>query len=551
MDTSKAIRVAVAANYTIRPVKNAMFYWAKKTGYALETDFSESYDVIAQLLDNRSNFYREGRSLIIIFFRFENCFASLDSARFDIKACDDFISKFLCGLHFANQNGVSPIIVIESPSSKKYLAEDISSELDDLRGEFKKRVDELPGVHFESQETLFDLYPMGDYHDEFAYSSALMPYTKECYAALGSIASRTLSSLIRKPYKVIVLDCDNTLWGGVAAEDGVTGLSIDDNYTWLQAYMVELCNKGFLLCLCSKNVEQDVWAVFDHYKGVMPLEMEHLVSSKINWKPKSANIRELSEELNLGLDSFILLDDNPAEINEVEAACPEVKCFQVPKDPNGIITFLKHLWAFDVPRVHGSDRNRTEYYKLERARRSSASEFSHYDEFLEHLKLELTFSDLSDDLMGRACQMMLRTNQFNFSGLKLNGLELARRKQNRSSKCTLVNAKDRFGDYGEVGCLVYSFANESIYLENFLLSCRALGKRVEFRIWEWLCKLAHQRGLTEIEICFSETPRNQPAHDFLLSLGIELSSCSDGRYIYEVPNAFNWREAYLTDSNTV
>src|SRR5262249_37172687 len=160
---------------------------------------------------------------------------------------------------------------------------------------------------------------------------------------------RRIHALTSPPYKLVVLDCDNTLWKGVLGEDGVDGIAIPPAWARLQEHMVHLANQGFLLGLCSKNNEADVLAVLDH-RAEMILKRDHLVGWRINWQPKSENLRAMAHELNLGLDSVIFLDDNPVECAEVRAGCPEVLTLHLPIEGD-MSRFLEHVWAFDQTKV--------------------------------------------------------------------------------------------------------------------------------------------------------------------------------------------------------
>ena len=170
-----------------------------------------------------------------------------------------------------------------------------------------------------------------------------------------------------------------------------TGITIPPAWMALQQFMVELAGKGFLLCLCSKNDESDVLDVFDR-RPDMVLKREHLVSWRINWQPKSQNIRSLAQELNLGLDSFIFLDDNPVECAEVRAGCPEVLTLRLPIDGD-IEGFLRHVWAFDRLRVTSEDRQRTTMYKQEADRARFQRQAPTIEEFLAGLDLQVTIAE--------------------------------------------------------------------------------------------------------------------------------------------------------------
>ncbi|MGH7560845.1 MAG: HAD-IIIC family phosphatase, partial [Gemmatimonadales bacterium] len=167
------------------------------------------------------------------------------------------------------------------------------------------------------------------------------------------------------------LDCDDTLWGGVCGEVGPTGLTLDESHLALQRRVVDLQRAGLLVCLCSKNNEADVWDVFRH-RPEMPLRPEHLVASRINWQPKSENLRALAAELNLGLDSLVHVDDSPFEIAEIRAQCPEVLAFELPADPAGRLSFVRHNWALDHVAGTSADAARTDTYRVHTGRTPAA-----------------------------------------------------------------------------------------------------------------------------------------------------------------------------------
>ena len=181
--------------------------------------------------------------------------------------------------------------------------------------------------------------------------------------------SRRLFVMKTSPFKVVVLDCDNTVWKGVVGEDGVDGIEFDPARQRFHAKLLEQQKAGKILCLASKNEEFDAMAVFDERED-LTIKREHLVTWRINWMPKSQNIREMAQELNLGLDSFIFIDDNPVECAEVRAGCPDVLVVQFPETPEAIDKVTNHLWAFDNLSITAEDQKRTQLYQqnLERSK---------------------------------------------------------------------------------------------------------------------------------------------------------------------------------------
>jgi HAD superfamily phosphatase (TIGR01681 family) len=204
-----------------------------------------------------------------------------------------------------------------------------------------------------TEADVLDAYPVGEIHDPQAEAIGAIPYTSEFFAAMGTYLARRIYSLKRAPYKVIALDCDNTLWKGVVGEDGPTGIQLTDRHIALQKFVVRQSELGMLVCLCSKNNEADVWEAFAAHPD-MPLQREHIVAHRINWEPESANLRALSDQLSLDLSSFCFIDDSPMECAEVRDACPQVLALSFPptQDP----AFLKEVWAFDRAVVTQEDR---------------------------------------------------------------------------------------------------------------------------------------------------------------------------------------------------
>ena len=187
----------------------------------------------------------------------------------------------------------------------------------------------LEGVRVITAREVESLYPVADRFDSSADAMASIPYTPIYYAALGTMVARKVQKLLFPPYKVILLDCDGTLWDGICGEDGPLGIRIDAVRLSLQEFIVNQSLQGMLVCLCSKNNESDVLAVFDYRKD-MVLKRDHLTMCRINWRNKSDNIQSLSQELGLALDSFIFIDNDPVECAEVRARCPDVLTLLLP-----------------------------------------------------------------------------------------------------------------------------------------------------------------------------------------------------------------------------
>ena len=376
----------------------------------------------------------------------------------------------------------------------------------------------IPNVHTISSALLLRRYPVQDYYDAHRYGLGHIPYTADCYAAIATALFRARFSLKRRPFKVIVLDCDNTLWKGVCGEAGPRGIEISSPFRALQEFMIEQMNAGMLLCLCSKNNESDVLAVFEQQTD-MPLKREHLVSWRINWNAKSENVKSLAQELDLGLDSFIFVDDNPVDCADVRINCPGVLTLQLPRNAESFPSFLNHIWAFDHSGATEEDHQRTRMYQ-ERAKRQQFREQSlSLKDYVKGLHVRVEIAEATEDQLGRVSQLTFRTNQFNFTTLRRSEKEIREFLNRAGAHCLVVRVVDRFGDYGLVGVLMYEAFADRFKVDTFLLSCRVLGRGVEHAVVSHLGQRAVAEGKQFVELACQPTEKNRPAREFITRIG--------------------------------
>lgn len=340
---------------------------------------------------------------------------------------------------------------------------------------------------------------------------ARIPYTEAAFAALGEGLARLVRLARRAPCKVVVLDADNTLWGGVVGEDGVNGIALSPNtageaFTDFQSYLLQLRQAGVLLALCSKNQEADVWAAFA--RPEMKLAQTDLAAWRANWEPKSANLRAMSDELGLGLDSFVLIDDSPFELAEVAANAPEVATIRFPEDPAEWLATIQGAGLLDRLPPTAEDRARAGQYATETTRRiAHATDPAAY---LASLGLAVRVFTPGDGDMPRLAQLVAKTNQFNATGRRRDAADLAALVADPAAAVRLISAHDKFGDYGTIGAYVVLDGA----LDTFLLSCRALARGVE----EAMLAAAQADGATRATVL--PLPRNEPARRFFARQGV-------------------------------
>ncbi|MEH2351124.1 MAG: amino acid adenylation domain-containing protein [Nostoc sp.] len=394
---------------------------------------------------------------------------------------------------------------------------------------------DVSGVYLIKSQELINTYPVEEYYDRYGDELGYIPYTPAFFCALGTTLARKIFALQSYPYKVIALDCDYTLWSGICGEDGVGGVKIDPPFRALQEFIVRQQVAGKLICLCSKNQEEDVLAVFDQHPD-MVLQRHHLVNWRINWQSKSQNLKSLATELQLSLDSFIFIDDNPVECAEVRANCPEVLTLQLPQECDRIPQFLQHIWAFDQLQATQEDQQRTNLYQQNVQRQRLQQDSLSFTDFLAQLDLEIEISPMQSKQLSRVAQLTQRTNQFNLTTIRRSEAEIQQLCNSERLECRVVKVKDRFGDYGLVGLLLFEVQENALVVDTFLLSCRVLGRGVEHKMLAYLGTLAQKRGLGRVKLFYTPTKKNQPAWDFLVSIGRQFKQEKDGSCLFEFPS---------------
>ncbi|HIK28475.1 MAG: HAD-IIIC family phosphatase [Oscillatoriaceae bacterium SKW80] len=516
-------KIAITATFTAEPVEESLAFWLKQLDIPYQINFAPYNQVFQQLFDPNSLLSQNQKGLNVILIRLEDWERQEEKPQLrqplhqeTINNIERNVRDLASALKGAAAASPTPQLVCICPASPSALADlqrqTFFKQMEDwLKSEFQNQ----SNIYIVTPDELAATYPVGKYYDPYGDELGHIPYTPTFFTALGTLIARKLYALTNPPYKVIVLDCDQTLWKGVCGEDGALGIEIDPPRRALQEFIVAQNEAGMLVCLCSKNNEEDVIEVFERRTDML-LTRARIISWRINWLPKSENIKSLAKELNLGLDSFIFIDDNPVECAEVQANCPQVLTLQLPVESD-IPKFLKHVWAFDHLKVTEEDKKRTALYqenvKREQFRNSAAS----LEQFLEGLCLEIDISEMLPHQLPRVSQLTQRTNQFNFTTIRRSESEIQQLIQSNFEILT-VSVRDRFGDYGLVGVIIFKSDSETLKVDTFLLSCRALGRGVEHKMLAKLGKIAEERHLTHIELYYNPTKKNQPALNFLESV---------------------------------
>jgi FkbH-like protein len=530
-------QMAITGTFALEPLEEPLQFWVKKLGLPIQLEFAPYNQVFQQLLDPASLLRTNKSGLNVILLRIEDWQRNTpgNDGLLVREKLTGHLTELVSALSAASAQHAAAHLVCLCPSSKAAVAHPANPGLlHELEGELVQALDKVNGVYLITAQELTRLYPVTEVYDPQEDELGHVPYTPVYFAALATLIIRKFHALKQPPRKVIALDCDDTLWTGICGEEAPATLKLEPGRAALQTFMRAQLESGMLLCLCSKNNPSDVDAVFAAREDFI-LRPEHFAARQINWRSKSENLRNLAAELSLGLDSFVFLDDSPVECAEVQASCPEVLALQIPQAVEQVEDFLKHCWAFDRLKVTSEDKQRTALYRQNRLREQLRAQSTGLAEFVARLELQVEIEALEPERLERVAQLTQRTNQFNVSTRRRTEAELRELQQRDGMEILTVSVRDRFGEYGLVGVLIFKAETGRLGVDSFLLSCRVLGRGVEHQMLAHLGAIAAARGLAQVEIHFEPTPKNKPAGEFLEKLGDAWRQPSNGGYSFRFP----------------
>jgi len=529
--------IAIAATFTAEPLEEPLRFWLRELSEPMEIAFAPYDQVQQQLLDPVSLLARNA-GVNVVLVRFTDWLRLEPTAAGPAGGApaklEERTLEMAEGVRALAGRSSAPVVVLLCPDSPASMArEEWAAKRRGLESRFRASLEGAPGVFYASDSDVANLYPVPDFYDAYRDEIAHVPFTPAYFAALGTMIVRRVRAARRPPRKVVVLDCDETLWGGVLGEDGVDGIRIGAEHRALQAFVVGQHAAGMLVCLCSRNREEDVAEVFA-MRDDMTLLRKHVVAWRLNWGAKSGNLRSLAEELGLGLDSFVFIDDDPVVCAEVEGNCPEVVTLRTPEDPSGVAHFLRHVWAFDRTAGTAEDSRRTDLYREEQERERFRLGTTRFEDFLAGLGLDVRIAPMRPEELTRVAQLTVRTNQFNVRKLPRSEGEI-RGLLASGAECLTVDVRDRFGHYGLVGVLLFIAEEDALRVETFLLSCRALGRGVEHRMLARLGEEAVRRRLARVDVPFLRSERNHAALEFLDTLASDVLQTEGGPSVHSIP----------------
>jgi FkbH-like protein len=525
------LRIALLGNATLDHLNSYLKVACYAAGLRPQI-YQAGFDQYTQeILNPTSGLYAFAPDVVICAIHSSRLFPTIHDYPFDLSVAErhseiDAGLKTLDSLLEVLTSRTPAMVLVHNFVSPQYPVLGILDARDEFGqaaafAEINTRVAELARTKYKSvyvvdEERIQSRSGKSEATDARTWLTARMPWSESVLSRLSREYLRFIRAAKGLSRKCVVLDLDNTLWGGVVGEDGLAGIQLGaeapgNAFVAFQRELERLWRRGILLAICSKNNPDDALPVFEHHPE-MVLKLSHFAAQRINWQPKSQNIAEIARELNIGLDSLVFLDDNPVERAAVRAALPQVLTPELPTDPAEYRrALLEVAEVFDTLAVTAEDRDRNRLYVEQRARQEAQTAIqaggSSLEDYLADLQIVVDIEPDTEVSLPRIAQLTGKTNQFNLTTRRYTEAEIL---QKKSEGWRVYSARvgDRFGDNGLTGVALVAPSRDTWTIDSLLLSCRVMGRGVETAILAYLVDEARRAGATFLDAEYLPTPKN-------------------------------------------
>jgi FkbH-like protein len=485
------------------------------------------------VFDSQSAFYRFEPSVVLIHYEIESLLGDLitdpltfdeinrekilDSTKNKIKSIIKTVNKKLPGAKIVFENFIirSPLSLGILDSNIKLGVNEIVSSLNlflyELKNEFHN------GLIIHDYSGLISCYGKNNVFDFRLHRLAKYPFEKSFNKILFEHLYSIINVLVKPRKKCIVVDLDNTLWGGIIDQDGIENiqlghLGIGEAFTQFQNTIMSYYHRGFLLAICSKNNYEEVIEVIEKHPDMI-LRKKYFSSIKINWLDKTVNLKSIANDLNIGSDALVFLDDNPAECELVRQQLPEVEVINLTGDPDNYIYQLLSIDSLNTIVLTEEDRSRNQMFAADEKRKEFEISFSNLDDYYKSLQMTAFISVNNFSHLSRVAQLTQKTNQFNLTTRRYSIEEIKKYADNSSYKIYTLRLVDKFGDNGIVLVAIVMKDNYEWIIDTFLMSCRVIGRQAETALLNTILKDAQNEDARIVKGIFIETKKNAPASD--------------------------------------
>jgi FkbH-like protein len=535
-------RLAILRSFTVEPIVPLLRAAAFCSGIDLSVHLGDFNAYPQEILDSRSSLYEFSPNSVILAARTADIAPDLWMQSCDLpleeihRASHRVSASFQQWIRAFREHSSGALIIHNMeqpvhPSSGILDAQSATGQSEAIRQinrELLRTAGENRGIYVLDYDALVARHGRQRWQDERKYLSARLPISSDGLIHLSREWLRFLLPLNGRMAKVLVVDLDNTLWGGIVGEDGPSGIRLGPEYPGaayqsLQRVMINLAHRGILLAICSKNNPADAMEVLEKHPGML-LRPAHFAAIRIGWNDKGQGLREIASELNIGTDSIAFLDDNPVEREQVRASLPDVMVIDLPEDPFEYSGALRDCPLFERLTLSSEDEQRTSIYAAQRERTKEEQQFHSKEDFYRFLNQEVEIAPLSPETLSRISQLTHKTNQFNLTTRRYTEQQISEMSARSGWSILSIRVRDRFGDQGLVGVSITHDERDTCEIDTFLLSCRVIGRTVETALLSALAKAAIARGCRRLRGSFVPTKKNAPAQNFYSQHGFQRAS---------------------------
>lgn len=531
----KKAKIAILGNYATQFISKSIEYSGLKRSIEFEMYNAEYDQIESEIYDLNSGLYSFGPDFIFITissWKLQDKFYSLPAEK-----KGQFASDYIAGLS-------NLINVLNSHLKTKIIINNLEILNDQIFGSLYAKVDQsfaakIYDLNYELLQLakvhdnlyLFDLNGLIQYYgarnirDWSQYVNADLHYSLDFHATISEKLAAFIGSFLGVFKKCLIVDLDNTLWGGIIGDDGLQGieigsLGIGKSYTELQKWIKQLKERGIIIAVCSKNTESIAKEPFEKHPE-MVLRLDDIAVFNANWDNKADNIRSIQQILNIGFDSMVFLDDNPAERAIVRQNLPEVTVPELPEDPALYLDYLKSLNIFETASFSAGDKERTKQYQQEAERQKLQFTVTNIEDYLKSLQMEIIIEPFQPVDIPRIAQLTQRSNQFNLRTVRYSENEIREIGGGYPEYFTCaVKLKDKFGDYGLISTLILRKLNDQeLFIDTWVMSCRVLKRGVESAVVNYCVTLAKDNGFHRLVGEYIPTAKNELVRDHYQSLG--------------------------------
>jgi len=527
-------RVAILGSFTLEPFLPVLRVEAARMGLWLEIYLAPYGQYLSELLDAGSGLYRFQPQVTFLAVDgdvlWNQRWTELPPLRSE-AVVGGLLTPLFAGLDVFDRAG-SGIVVVNDFVLPRRSTEGVNAFR--RKGTFAHTIAHA-NKHLRLRLALREhtfLFPLADVvaqvgrHHAFNWRTHYRGHVTWSDGLMATVAQRYVGfalAVLGKATKCIVLDLDDTLWGGVLGEDGPDGIALGPQWPGsefldFQRELLDLQRQGILLAVCSKNNESEALAVLRTHPSMLIRE-EQLAAHRINWEDKATNVYSLARELNIGLDHMLLIDDNPHERAWVRQQIPELRVPDMPSDPSLFADWVGSLASLIVLQQTADDSQRTRQYREARTREAYRGSVGTVEEFLRGLGLRVGVQVVDEDSMGRVVQLLAKTNQFNLTSRRYDATTLRRQVTSGAWRVYTMRVADCFGDFGLTGVAIAAPGPDVWHLDSFLMSCRVIGKSVETALLARIAAEARGSGASALSAEFLDSGRNQVASTFLANHG--------------------------------